>query len=204
MEKLGNDAHVAVEVALGPLGHALAAPANKHVLGQARVCVLDLDKRKLNLAVGQVLDHVNQLALAGRLDLEHAFLAGVWLEGIGERGLDGEDCPLAIGGRVCGRTSRERSVDDLLVGGGDGHAVAGGVERGHGGREDSLQWGRGERDRDWLKGVVASRGYMRVCKRKKLWVWHSSLVFGVVVVWYATALFVGPRRHSHSRPASSC
>jgi hypothetical protein len=33
-----------------------------------------------------------------------------------------------------------------------------------------LQWGRGKRDRDWLEGVVASRGYMRVCERKKLWV----------------------------------
>ena len=142
MEELGDNAHVAVEVALGPLGHALTAPANKHVLGQAGVCVLDLDKSKLDLAIGQVLDHVNQLALAGGLDLEDGFLAGVWLEGIGEWGLNGEDGPLSIGGRVGSRAGGERSVDDLLVGGGDGHAVAGGVERGHGGREDSLQWGR--------------------------------------------------------------
>jgi hypothetical protein len=149
MEKLRDNAHVAVEVALGSLGHALAAPANKHILGQARVCVLELDESKLDLAVGEVLDHVNQLALAGGLDLEHAFLAGVWLEGIGERGLDGEDGPLAIGGRVRGRAGGERSADDLLVGGGDGHAVAGGVEGRHGGREDSLQWGRGKIGTGW-------------------------------------------------------
>jgi hypothetical protein len=102
MKQLRDSVHVAGEVALGPLRHALAAPANKHILGQAGVGVLDLDKGELDLSVGEVLDHVDQLTLAGGLDLEHAFLAGIRLEGIGERRLDCEDGPLAISWRVGG------------------------------------------------------------------------------------------------------
>lgn len=123
---------MAGKVALGPLGHAFAAPCNEDVLGQRRVGVLDLDECELDATVGEVFDQVCQLALARRLHGQHALLARVCCKGIGERCLDGEDGPDAMGRRRRGG-ARGSGVDDLLVASGDGGPVLRQVQRRHGG-----------------------------------------------------------------------
>lgn len=80
MEKLGDNAEVAAKVALGPLWDAFTAlelwlascvswsldqayPSNQDVLRQRRVGVLDLDERKLDSAIGELVYQVEQFAL---------------------------------------------------------------------------------------------------------------------------------------------
>ena len=68
------------------------------------------------------------------MDFEHALFSAILLEGADERGSYCEDSPLPVrrGARL--GTRWRWSIDNILVAPGDVGAVAGGVERGHGGR----------------------------------------------------------------------
>lgn len=71
---------------------------------------------------------------SGALHFQHALFSAVLLECADKRGSDCEDSPLAVCGRAGLGTRGRRGIDDILVAAGDVGAVAGGVERGHGGR----------------------------------------------------------------------
>lgn len=83
---------------------------------------------------------------SGGLDLQDALLAGVGLEGVGQGRGDGEEGPLPVGGRGGGSAGGQRAIDDALVAAPDRGAVGGGVEGGHGGRQERGEGLRGRRD----------------------------------------------------------
>lgn len=89
------------------------------------------------------------------MDLENALLAAVLLEGADKRGNDGEDCPLAVGGRAGLGTGRRRGIDDILIAAGDVGAVARGVERRHG---EVWEWRGSCVQRRSLRGELGGRG----------------------------------------------
>lgn len=80
---------------------------------------------------------------SGALNLQDALFSAVLLECADKRGSYCEDSPLTICGRACLGTRWRRGIDDILVAPGDVGAVAGGVERGHGGsrRSRGEAWG---------------------------------------------------------------
>jgi hypothetical protein len=67
------------------------------------------------------------------LDLQNALLPTVLLERADERGSYSENSPLTVRGRAGLRTRWSRRVHNVLVAPGDVRAIAGCVERGHGG-----------------------------------------------------------------------
>ena len=114
------------------MGKQSTHPSYQDILGQRRVWVLDLDKGKLDASVGEFVNQVGELALAGGLNLEYALLAAIVLEGADERGSDGEDGPLGKSGRGSLRGVGRGRVDDVFVAPLDGRAIARCVERSHG------------------------------------------------------------------------
>jgi hypothetical protein len=70
---------------------------------------------------------------SGALHLQNALFSAILLECADKRGSDCEDSPLTVCWRAGLGTRGRGSIDDILVAPGDVGAVAGGVERGHGG-----------------------------------------------------------------------
>lgn len=137
---------MAAKVALGTLGYTLTAlllsdqismrtrttyPSDQDVLGERGVWVLDFDECELNASVRELIDQIGKFALAGSLNLQNTLFAAILLEGADERGSDGEDGPLAKGGRARLGTFGRRRIDDVFVAPLYVWAVARRVERSH-------------------------------------------------------------------------
>lgn len=114
------------------MGKQSTHPSYQDILGKRCVGVLDLDESKLDASVGEFIDQVGELALAGGLNLQDALLAAIVLEGADERGSDGEDGPLGKGGRGSLGVLWRGRIDDVFVAPLDTWAVARCVERSHG------------------------------------------------------------------------
>jgi hypothetical protein len=72
---------MACEISLCSLRHAFSTPSNKYALWEGGVRVLDLDKGELDPPIGELLNQVHKLALAGGLHFEYALFARVGLKG---------------------------------------------------------------------------------------------------------------------------
>lgn len=81
--------------------------------------------------------NADELRLTSRtscaLNLQDALLPPFALECADERGSHGEDGPLPVRGRGCLCAGWRRGIDDVLVASRDVWAIAGRVQRGHGG-----------------------------------------------------------------------
>ena len=75
MEHFGNSSQMAGEVSFCPLRHSFSAPSNQSILGQRCIWVFDFDESKLNTAVGEFVDQIDQITFYTRT--EHTLKARV-------------------------------------------------------------------------------------------------------------------------------